>query len=329
MKELSVIGKPLPRIDAVRKVTGEAIYGGDVVLPGMLHGKILRSPFPHARILNVDASRAKRLPGVKAVITGRDTPGIPFGMAVADEQILAIDKARYIGDEIAAVAAIDEDTALEALDLIVVEYEKLPAAFEPEEALKPEAPQIHDDAPGNLAAHLEVDRGDVDRAFEEADCIVEETFVTPVVHQAHLEPSGCVASFDASGNLTVWMSHMRIFGVRLEMAAVLGLPESRINIIRQDCGGAFGGKVTIKSLYPICALLSKAAGRPVRLFNTVEEEFLSGRPRAAATLHLKAGATRDGKLVAKDTGILVNTGAYCNLGPFIMMALSTRTDSLY
>src|SRR3990172_4648067 len=172
-KELSYVGKPTPMIDAPEKVRGQAKFATDIVWPGMLHGRALRSPLAHARIVAIDTSRAKRLPGVKAVLTGHDTPKVKFGRFKADELLLALDKVRYVGDEVAAVAAIDEDTAQEALDLIKVDYQELPAVFDPEEALRPDAPLIHDEAT-NVAFHLDLEKGNVQAGFEEADLVLAD-----------------------------------------------------------------------------------------------------------------------------------------------------------
>ncbi|RPJ02220.1 MAG: hypothetical protein EHM36_12745, partial [Deltaproteobacteria bacterium] len=289
---LSVVGKRLPRVDGLSKVTGEAIYDSDFQIPGMLHGGVLRSPYPHARVLHIDTRRAERLAGVKAVITAKDTPRVPYGILVYDEQILATDKVRYIGDEVAAVAAIDEDTVEEALERIRVDYEVLPAVFDPEKAIEPGAPAIHLESPSNLAAHFHVERGDVESGFRKADVVLERRFFTPCVSQAILGTTGCVANFDTSGRLTLWLSSMDMFAHRKGLARALQMTEGRINLIRQRCGGAFGSKNSMEPIYPICACLAKKAGKPVRLYKNREEEFISGRPRPYSVIDCKAGIKR-------------------------------------
>jgi CO/xanthine dehydrogenase Mo-binding subunit len=326
---LSVVGKRLPRVDGLSKVTGEAIYDSDVRIPGMLHGGILRSPYPHARILRIDTGGAEKLAGVKAVITAEDTPRVPYGVLVYDEQILATDKVRYIGDEVAAVAAIDEDTVEEALERIRVDYEILPAVFDPEKALEPGAPVIHPESPSNLAAHFHVERGDVESGFRKADAVLEKRFFTPCVSQAILGTTGCLASFDASGRLTLWLSSMDMFAHRKGLARALQMAEGRINLIRKYCGGAFGSKNSMEPIYPICACLAKKAGKPVRLYKNREEEFISGRPRPSSIIDCKAGIRRDGTLTARQTKIVMDAGGYANLAPLLVTTLGNRGDNLY
>ncbi len=324
MKEYSVIGKRLPRVDGIVKATGEAKYTADMVLPGMLYGKILRSPHPHARILNIDISKAKKLPGVRAVITGKDTPGKKYGRYqddrpdLLDEYALAMDKVRYIGDEVAAVAAIDEDTAEEALDLIDVEYEKLPAVFDPEEAMKPGAPRIHDHAEHNVALKLLRNFGDVEKGFKESDYIFEDTFTTQGQTHCFLEPHAVLASFDQSGKLTVWSSTQNPFPVRAQLARALGMPESRIRVIKPHLGGGFGGKVELLSHDVCSSLLSKKTGRPVKIVLTREEVFNATRQRHPMIMRLKTGVKSDGTLMAKECTNIADTGAYYGLGPTVM-----------
>ena len=231
MSEYSVIGKRLPRVEGIAKATGEAKYTDDIVLPKTLPGKILRSPYPHARILNIDTSRAEKLAGVKAVVTGKDTLGRKFGTwaRTADQYALAIDKVRYIGDEIAAVAAVDEDTAEEALELIEVEYEELPAVFDPVEAMKEGAPQIHD-GQGNISSQTRLRSGDVEAGFRQSDYIREDRFTTQGQAHCQLEPHAALASFDSSGKLTMWMPNMSPFLKRRLLARTLGMSESNIRV---------------------------------------------------------------------------------------------------
>lgn len=329
MEKRTVIGQPIDNVDAWEKATGKAVYGIDLKLPGMLHGKILRSPLPHARILRIDTSRTETLPGVRAVITAEDTAKIKYGAQIADEYPLALDKVRYIGDEVAAVAAVDEATAREALDLIQVDYEELPAVFSPEEAMAPGAPQVHE-AAGNIASRIDFERGSVAQGFREADWIVEDEFVTSNVHQAYLEPHVCVAQADSAGRITLWGSLQAPSRNRETIARILNLPPEKIRIIQTVVGGGFGGKATqVLSLYPICALLALRSGRPVRILNTWEEEFAASRSRMPAKIRLKLGLKKDGTFTAKELDILANSGAYAGTGPAVISTTATRATSLY
>ncbi len=263
------------------------------------------------------------------MITAEDTPKIPYGTMIYDEHVLAVEKVRYVGDEVAAVAAIDEDTAEEALDLIQVDYEILPAVFDSEEAIKPGAPVIHSESPTNVAGRFHVERGHVEAGFQEADAILEKRFFYPCVNQAFMGTTGCVSNFDSSGRLIMWLSSMDIFKVRSTLAHVLNMSEGEINLIRTCCGGAFGGKMTMKAIHPICALLAKKAGKPVRLYNNREEEFIAGRPRPSSVIDSKVGIKRDGTISARQTQIVMNTGGYAGFSPILILAMGTRGDNLY
>jgi len=327
-QELSVVGRRLPRVDALSKVTGEAKYDSDIQLSGMLHGRILRSPYPHARILRIDTGKVEKLSGVKAVITGEDTPKIQYGLLVHDEQVLALGKVRYVGDEVAAVAATDEDIAEEAINLIQVDYEILPAVFTPEKALQPGAPVIHEENPSNLAAQFHVETGNVEAGFREADVILEKRFTIESVSQAVMGPFGCVANFDSSGRLNMWMSSMDLFSHRIGLSQVMNMPIGKINLIRNYCGGAQGGKNLMEPIYPICAFLAQKAGKPVRLYKNREEDFIAGRPRPACTIDSKVGIKRDGTIVARQTKIVQDTGGHAGFSPIHILAY-TRGDNLY
>lgn len=328
---MKVVGKRTPLIDARVKVTGSAQYTSDIFLPSMLYGKILRSHLHHARILSIDTSRAERLPGVKAVVTARDFKPIKYGFGEhrADMYPLAIDKVRFIGDEVAALAAVDEDVAEEALDLIEVEYEELPAVFDPEEAMQEGAPQLHDDAPLNVAKHLYIEKGNVDAAFQEADVIVEGRFETQRAHQCYLEPACCIASWDGAGKLTVWASNMWNSGLRQMLARVLDLPTGKVRFIQPYVGGSFGSKVTLQAIYPVAAQLSKITGRPVKIVNTREEEYFATRPRVSVVLYVKTAAKRDGTLLAREVRMINDGGAYCEMAPAMLTVMSHRSDNLY
>lgn len=326
--ELKVVGKKIPNVDSVLKVQGKSKYTVDLELPGMLYGKILRSIHPHAKILNIDTGRAKRLPGVKAIIDSTDTPRVKYGVLIEDEEVMASDKARYMGNEVAAVAAIDEETAQEALELIQVDYEPLPALYDPEEAMMPGAPKIHD-VEGNLAVQLSFQRGEnVERGFLESDEIFEHKFSTQMVHQCHLEPNSCIASFE-DGKLTLWTGYMDPFALRLKLAKALNIGESTVKLIQNYIGGAFGAKVEMLPLQPICALLSMKTGRPVKMVYSREEEFFSTRPREAIKFYLKTGVKKDGSLVAQEIKVIGDMGAYAGYGPMIAGRAALYPGNLY
>ncbi|MFQ5911978.1 MAG: xanthine dehydrogenase family protein molybdopterin-binding subunit [Nitrospinota bacterium] len=328
-KEFSVIGKPTPMIDAPEKVRGAAEYAPDIVHPRMLIGKVLRSPHAHARIRQLDSSRARRLPGVKAVLTIDDIPQVKWGHENNDQTTLAKDKVRFVGEEVAAVAAVDEATALEALELIEVAYEPLPYVLDPVEALEPGAPLLHEEWPGNLAWETRINRGDVEAGFREAAAVYEDTFRTTFQYQAFMEPIGSVASVDSTGKVTVWASTQAVYFTRSRIAKSLGVPESRVRVIQPYVGGGFGGKLNDEPNAQICALLAVATGRPVKLINTRTEEFLASRPRVPAVVHIKAGVRKDGTICAKDSDIISDNGAYTGRGAKIMNVTAMRIDNAY
>ncbi len=328
MAELSVIGKSLPLVDAKEKVTGTADYAADLKFPHLHRAAILRSPHAHARILNIDTSRALRLPGVKAVLTGEDTPKILWGQVVQEHYLLAVGKVKFIGEEVVAVVATDADSAQEALELIQVDYEPLPAVFEPEDAMKPDAPQVHDGR-SNIARDIRITRGDIEAGFEAAHVIHEDTYQTPYQYQAYMEPTGTVATCDSSGKVTVWSSTQTIYFTKEAVALALGLPHSKVRVIQPFVGGGFGGKLAEDPNAPIAAFLAWKTGRTVLLQNTRLEDFAAGRPRTRQKITLKMGLSRDGKIVAKDSLIIVENGAYCGIAGAITQTTATRMDSLY
>ncbi len=341
MNTLSVVGKPLPRVDAREKVTGAAAYSTDVQLPGMLHGLLLRSPFPHARITRLDASEAERLPGVRAVVTGRDVPGIRLGSLVKDDFVLARDRVRFVGDEVAAVAAEDLETAARALDLIRIDWEELPAVFAAEEALEEGAPRIHEeeilppvhplthDPARNVGVRIEIRKGDVEGAFAKADHVFENRFETKIVHQGYLEPNCVVAFWDAHGKLTAYASSMYTSGLQKGLSNVFGIPLSKVRVIGTTVGGAFGGKISFQPLHAITALLARKAGAPVRLANSGEEEFTAGRPRVSTVIEVQTAVRDDGRLLGRRTRFVGDCGAYIHTAAPMLILLSARSDSLY
>ncbi len=325
MPEQSVLRKSYPRVDAADKVTGRSQYAGDVYLPGMLYCKVLKSPRSHARIVSVDTSRAEQLPGVRSVITARDFPDVRFGSgALKDRRVLALEKVHYIGEPIAAVAAVDEMTAQEALELIEVQYEDLPRVVSSLDAVKPDAPVVHQDLPdfvgytfamgGNVCTLLDSDRGDVDRAFQESDYLFEDTFRSQGINQGFLEPMACVASVDPSGRINVWVSSQGPYQIRAQLADVLGVPVSRVRVIPMELGGGFGAKLRLCiEAYPV--MLALKTSKPVKLNATREEVFTLCGPRLPTNIYLKTGVMRDGTIVAREAVSVFDMGAYLGAGP--------------
>lgn len=334
MTELRVVGKSLPRIHARQKVTGATKYGTDIELPRMLYAKVLRSKYAHAKILRIDTSEAERMPGVKAVITAKDMPKdvlveTPYSkLNVPPPYSMARDKVRYIGEEVAAVAAEDELIAEEALGLIKVEYEELPAVCDPEEAMKPRAPKIHD-VDSNIMYEANTEFGDIAQGFREANYIFEDRFATHHVHPCPLEPTVCIASFDSSGKLTFQENSLNPFLRSKLLPNILGIPPSMIKVVQKFIGGNFGSTQGCLTPYVICALLAKECGRPVRLVYTREEEFLNSGSRNIAVSYLKTGVKKDGSITARDIKVIINGGAYLYLGPKIIMSGFTPIAGLY
>lgn len=314
------IGKRRYGTDSIVKALGCADFLADIKLPQMLYGKILRSPLPHAQILNMDTSKAEQLPGVKAVITAKDTPGIRFRTyfdVPGNKLALENEKVRFVGDEIAAVAAIDEEIALEALDLIRVDYKELPAVYDPEEAMRPGAPQIHAEAANNISYYIKREFGSVEEGFKDSDYIFENRFETSAVSHGFLETVGCIAQFDLSSNLTVWLSTQNPFHLRRQLAYIANIPEARIKVKGLHIGGGFGGKTAMLPLEPICIFLARKSGKPVKIINTREEQLSTGRIRYPMTIELKTGVKKDGRLVARQARVITDNGAYDNKGASI------------
>jgi len=320
-----VVGKPIGRLDGIEKVSGEARYSGDVTLPGLVWGKTLRSPLPHARILRIDTSRAKALAGVLAVLTARDLPNILVGRRMFDMPLLARDRVRFIGERVAAVAALDPDIAEEALALIDVEYEDLPAVFDPVEAIKDGAPILHDD-PGayegapperphpNVQSVLRFKLGDVEAGFREADRVFEHTFRTQLAHQGYLEPHAGVVAIDEDGRVQVWASNKMPFRLKELLSLALQLPPAQIRVNLTPIGGDFGGKGSVMDL-PLAYHLARATGRPVKMIMRYTEELMAGNPRHPAVITLRTGVDKDGRIVARRVRALFNSGAYAAFKP--------------
>jgi 4-hydroxybenzoyl-CoA reductase subunit alpha len=320
-REFAQIGQRLVRTDALDKSTGRAVYTDDIALPGMLHGRILRSPHAHARILSVDASAAEAMDGVHAVITGKDLPEkyciIPW---TRDETALAVERVRFIGDAVAAVAAVDEDTALRALDAIRVMYEPLPAFFDPRDSLDPEDgvepihPPKKDGWNGNITKVVDLAFGDVDGEMAASDVVVEGDYYFEGTTHAPIEPHCAIGYMDPDGRLTVWSSTQVPHYLHRELARVLDLDVARIRVVQPAVGGAFGGKSEPFDLEFCVAALSRRAGRPVKILYTREEVFYSHRGRHPMRMRCRLGADRDGAIRAVDHDILLDGGAYASFG---------------
>jgi 4-hydroxybenzoyl-CoA reductase subunit alpha len=356
MVEYSVVGKGLPRIDGKLKATGEAKYTFDLALPGMLHGRILRSPYPHAKILHIDTRKAEVLPGVKAVITGKDTGPVRFGCIdtpryPADQSPLAIHKVRYIGEDVAAVAAIDKDTAEEALALIKVEYEELPAVFDPEEAMKEGAPKIHEiivpdtttawedfgvarkarpyEVINNISNNVLIEYGNVQEGFKESDYIQENQFVIPSNAHVSMEPRGALANFDSTGKLEVWTTHMGYEHPRYWLAKTLGIPISKVRILKAYVGGAFGDSCFMYPFQFLAAFLSRRTGKPVKIILSRDEVSTVTRLDHRMIINAKLGVKRDGTLSAYDVKVIHDVGAYRGSSPTTLYLFHTFHDPLY
>ena len=331
MSEYSVVSKSVPRVDALEKVTGTAKYGADIQLPGMLHGKIVRSKHAHAKILSIDTSEAEKLDGVRAVVTQADV--------ASGRKVFASDKVMYLGEPIGAVAATDADIAEEATDLVKIEYEVLPVVQDVMEAIKPDAPRLRSDTTKdgprrrtitaklkqlseegdseeirqlnaeldnledelyyNISAENHIEAGDVEQGFAESDLVVEDTYVIPRVHQTYMEPHVSVAQVDPSGKVTAWASTQGPFAIRSGIAGTLGIPLDQVNVIATTMGGGFGGRFGVVLTHVPAVLLSQKTGRPVKVQMSREEEFTDGRPAPGCVIKLKTGVTNDGRILAR------------------------------
>jgi 4-hydroxybenzoyl-CoA reductase subunit alpha len=332
MKDFQWIGKPLPRKDALIKATGSAKFTNDVFLPNMLHGRILRSPYPHARIRNIETDKAKRLPGVKAVITGYDTPGEAYGVFPdkRDQYLLAMGQVRYIGDEVAAVAAVDEETAQEALDLIEVDYEPLDPVFDPLEALKEGAPVIHEHAPNNVSSEVLTEFGDIEKGFKDSSFVIEEHFEADGLSHCQLEPYVSLASYDPSSRkLSMWMPHQSPFTKQKGLSNTLKIPLENIRVLKSYIGGAFGGRSEVSPSDFCAALLSMQCGRPVKINYSREETFSVTRQKHPWSITIKIGADKNGKFMAVKMRIIADGGAYLSTGPIAISVAHSMWESLY
>jgi CO/xanthine dehydrogenase Mo-binding subunit len=318
------VGQNVPRVDGVEKVTGKAKFSGDLDIPGMLHGKILRRPYPHARILTIDSSKAKALPGIAAVLTAADISDLdPY---YNGRPVIALQKVRSVGEPVAAVAAVDEGTAHKALPLIEVEYQELQAAVGLDAALRDKAPLIHEDQGNNICSHEHVEKGSSEEGFAQSDAIFEDIFTFPMVYHYAMEPHSVIADFKEEG-ITVWSSAQHPFQVRGDLARIFRVPIDKVRIIIPYLGGGFGSKSYTK-FEPLVVALARKARSPVRICNSINESMLTVR-RHAARIRLKTGVQKDGTLVAREAEIYLDTGGYADNGPAVAIRAATRVLGPY
>lgn len=345
MADLSVVGTSVPRVDGLDKVTGNARYTADFTLPRVLHGKVLRSPYPHARILGIDTSRAAAIPGVKAVVTGKDAPNERMGVFL-ERPIIAPDVVRFVGEAVAAVAAETPEIAEEALDAIDVQYEELEPVFDPEEAMKPnprivlqaghaQLPRISayanlpvldiaDPTRPNIYYRYHLEEGDVEKGFQEADLILEKRYDVTRMQHCCMEPHAAMAQIDPQGNITVWASEQHPHEARGYLSRIFGVSPSKVRVISPYIGGGFGGKLFVMAM-PVTILLALKTGRPVKLVYTREETFVDGITDIPMIVHVKDGVKKDGRLVARKIEAILNCGAYA--GRVVMITENVATGA--
>ena len=336
----SAVGRPVTREEGPDKVSGKAMYPADILMPGMLWGKILRSALPHAKIVHIDTSRAKRVPGVHTVLTGQDLPDRRVGRLLRDIPVLAKDRVLFVGEKVAAVAAEDPDAAEEALQLIDVEYEELPAVFDPLEAMKDTAPLLHEGLESyeglpqpastvrNVLAENTWTKGDVEQGFRESDHVFEHTFATQLMHQGYIEPHACVVSLDDSGRAQVWVNNKSPFMLRLQMSKVWDVPEEMIRVNPATIGGDFGGKGSFMDV-PLCYYLASHSNRPVKMVMDYIQELMAGNPRHPSVVRMKTGVKSDGRLWAHQVAIVFNSGAYGAFKPRVYLMGANQAGGPY
>jgi 4-hydroxybenzoyl-CoA reductase subunit alpha len=330
--DLSVVGKRLPKIDAPDKATGRAIYTDDIVLPNMIYGKLLLSPLPHAKIVSINTTKAKALPGVKLILTGADVTDMTYGTSPPryDENVLAKDKVRYVGDVVAAIAAIDEETCYKAIKLIEVEYEELPAVFDPIEAMKDGSPRLFDDKyENNINTRVDHHFGDIEKGFAEADYIKEAKFVGNRTYQNPIEPHCAIAEWDRHGRVTLYTSTQVVHYVHHQLSRVLNLPLGNIRVIMNNCGGGFGAKAATNMLEILSILLAKETGCPVKMRFNREEMYLYGRGRHKQYIDLKIGVKKDGTITAVKQKAILEGGAYSSFGIVSTYYAGSMLPTLY
>ena len=315
----SVIGKPYPRTDALLQVTGSAMYGEDIKRPGMLYAKILRSEYPHARIIGIDTAEARALPGVRCIITAADIPCNCFGFTHQDQPVMADDKVRCLGDAVAALAADSAAIAEAAIKLIHVTYEPLPYVSDPLEAMKETSPLVH--GKSNVISHLKIRNGDIEAGWKESDFIIEEKLTTPMIEHAMIEPHAAVAEMNETGDFTVWASVQRPFTIASDLSKILNLPLNKIRVIATAVGGGFGGKNEI-TFEPMLCIMSSRTKKPVKLVYSREDEFRASTVRHPYIMTYKTGLKSDGTFVARQVEII------SDCGPYVTWGESTLTKAL-
>ncbi len=323
----SLIGQRVRKPDAPEKATGKTRYINDMVLPQMLTAKVLFAGRPHARIVRIDTSAAEQLPGVHAVLTGKDAAGFKFGFS--RDNVALKDKVRCEHDEVAAVAAETEEIACRALELIAVEYEDLPGVFTPEAGAAEGAPLVHDNFPGNKSLHFEFKHGDLAAAEAASDFVVDSVFRPHHVTHCCMGTSCAIADFDHKGKLTIWTQTQYPYNYKMDLAPALGIDPGDIRVIQPPVGGAFGSKLDVYPFEPIAALLARKTGRPVKITFTREEEFKASPTRQAAIIHMRTGCTRDGVLTFRSADALLDNGAYTSWGPTIPVIMMRTTSGHY
>lgn len=322
------IGRETPQINAIEKVLGKAVYSADMKMPGMLHAKVLRSPHAHARIVRIDTEAARALPGVHAVLTGEDTPTRMTGIHHKQHRILAAGKVRFIGEEVVAVVADDEEIARDAIDLVRVEYEELPIVVETDQALRAGTIEVHDGS-GNLACEYNVVRGDVDAAFAEAALVHEDTYETHAQYPGYMEPMATLAWRSGNGRLNVFTSTQSAFLARMRLADALDMPVSDVRVIQATVGGGFGGKVAEECNSLICAWLATRVDRPVKFVNSRLDDFQGARTSPPERIWIKMGVDENGIIIAKEVKIVADCGAYEGLAGHVLQVSTVRSDNMH
>jgi CO/xanthine dehydrogenase Mo-binding subunit len=325
---VSIIGRATPQINAREKVLGKALYSGDMKMPGMLHAKVLRSPHAHARIVRIDKEAACAVPGVHAVLVGDDTPTRMTGIHHKQHRILATHKVRFVGEEVVAVVAEDEEIARDALDLVRVEYEELPIVTEPDQALRAGTVEIHDGS-GNLACEYNVVRGDVEAAFAEAALIHEDTYETHSQYPGYLEPMATLAWQSSDGRVNVQTSTQSAFLARMRIADALEMPVSKVRVVQATVGGGFGAKIAEECNSLICAWLATRVDRPVRFVNSRLDDFLGARTSPPERIWIKMGVDKEGVIIAKEVKIVAECGAYEGLAGHVLQVSTVRSDNMH
>ena len=336
----SAIGQSITRAEGPDKVSGNAVYAADISLPGMLWGRVLRSPYPYARIVSIDTSQAAALPGVHAVVTGQDMPDAKIGRRMVDMPVLAQGVVRFVGEKVAAVAAIDRETADEALALIDVEYEELTPVYDAEEAMDSNAPDLHPDMESyrglpqppsgirNTFAHITWEKGDIEQGFRESDLIFEHTFNAQLMHQAYIEPHACLVSADESDQVQIWANNKDPYMLRDQLSGAWSVPAESIVLHPSTIGGDFGGKGSFMDV-PLCYFLSKRSGRPVKMVMDYIQELMAGNPRHPAVMTIKTGVMKDGIIIARQARAVFDSGAYGAFKPTVYLRGADHLCGVY